>query len=74
MLSRRDFLARSLKSSTLLACTPAVPQFLANTAWAADGGKDTVLVVLEMGGGNDGLNTVIPYGDDLYHKAPNASA
>jgi uncharacterized protein (DUF1501 family) len=69
MLSRRDFLARSLKTSTLLACAPAVPQFLANTAWAADGGKDTVLVVLEMGGGNDGLNTVIPYGDDLYHKA-----
>src|SRR5262245_61161134 len=69
MLSRRDFLARSLKTSTLLACAPAVPQFLANTARAAEVGKDTVLVVLEMGGGNDGLNTVIPFGDDLYHKA-----
>ena len=22
-----------------------------------------------MTGGNDGLNTVIPYADDLYHKA-----
>src|SRR5439155_6532955 len=31
--------------------------------------KDTVLVVVEMTGGNDGLNTVAPYGDDLYHKA-----
>ena len=70
MLTRRDFLARSLKASTLLACTPAVPQFLAATAHAAEQEKDgTVLVVLEMGGGNDGLNTVIPYGDDLYHKA-----
>src|SRR5262245_56294172 len=69
MLSRRDFLARALKTSTLLACAPAVPQFLANTARAAEVGKDTVLVVLEMGGGNDGLNTVIPFGDDLYHKA-----
>jgi len=69
MLTRRDFLARSLKSSTLLACAPAVPQFLANTARAAESGKDTVLVVLEMGGGNDGLNTVVPFGDDLYHKA-----
>ena len=26
-------------------------------------------MVLEMTGGNDGLNTVIPYVDDLYHKA-----
>src|SRR5947209_20608640 len=70
MLTRRDFLARSLKTSTLLACAPAVPQFLAATARAAEQDKDgTVLVVLEMGGGNDGLNTVIPYADDLYHKA-----
>jgi uncharacterized protein (DUF1501 family) len=70
MLNRRDFLARSLKASTLLACAPAVPQFLAATARAAEQDKDgTVLVVLEMGGGNDGLNTVIPYADDLYHKA-----
>jgi uncharacterized protein (DUF1501 family) len=69
MLNRRDFLARSLKSSTLLACAPAVPQFLANTAYAATDAKDTVLVVLELNGGNDGLNTVIPFGDDLYHKA-----
>ncbi len=70
MLNRRDFLARSLKASTLLACAPAVPQFLADTARAAEQDKDgTVLVVLEMGGGNDGLNTVIPYADDLYHLA-----
>src|SRR5258707_14332682 len=69
MLNRRDFLARSLKASTLLACAPAVPQFLAATARAAEQDKDgNVLVVLEMGGGNDGLNTVIPYTDDLYYK------
>jgi uncharacterized protein (DUF1501 family) len=70
MLNRRAFLARSLRASTLLACAPAVPQFLAATARAVETGKDdTVLVVLEMGGGNDGLNTAIPFADDLYHKA-----
>src|SRR4051794_670989 len=70
MLTRRSFLAHSLRASTLLACAPAVPQFLAATARAAEREKDgTILVVLEMGGGNDGLNTVIPYADDLYHKA-----
>src|SRR5947209_9581539 len=70
MLTRRDFLARSLRASTLLACAPAVPQFLAATARAAEQDRDgNILVVLEMGGGNDGLNTVVPYADDLYHKA-----
>lgn len=28
-----------------------------------------VMVVLQMSGGNDGLNTVIPVGNDLYYKA-----
>ena len=46
-----------------------VPQFVSRTAQAAAPGKDNILVVLEMTGGNDGLNTVIPYADDLYHKA-----
>jgi uncharacterized protein (DUF1501 family) len=66
MLNRRNF----LKTSSLLAVGSAVPGFLAKTALATEVKKDeTVLVVLEMTGGNDGLNTVIPYADDLYHKA-----
>jgi uncharacterized protein (DUF1501 family) len=69
MLTRRQFLNRSLQGTSLLAVGTVVPQFLANTAWAAQPGKDTVLVVIELSGGNDGLNTVIPYADDLYHKA-----
>jgi uncharacterized protein (DUF1501 family) len=69
MLSRRQFLTRSLQGASLLSLGTVVPQFIANTARAAEAGKDTVLVVIEMNGGNDGLNTVIPYGDDLYYKA-----
>jgi uncharacterized protein (DUF1501 family) len=68
MLSRRQLLTRALKGSTLLALSPMVPQFLVNTAHAADPGRDHILVVIEMTGGNDGLNTVIPYANDLYHK------
>jgi uncharacterized protein (DUF1501 family) len=68
MFTRRQFLTRSLQGSSLLALGSMVPEFIANTAHAAEKGKDTVLVVIEMTGGNDGLNTVIPYGDDLYHK------
>ena len=35
----------------------------------ASGTDDTILVVLQMAGGNDGLNTLVPFGDDAYHKA-----
>src|SRR4051812_30648981 len=69
MLTRRELLARTLRASSLLALGPAVPQFVARTARAAAPGKENVLVVLEMTGGNDGVNTVVPYADDLYHKA-----
>ncbi len=69
MLNRRQFLTRTLQGSSLLALGSVVPQFLVNTADAAEAGKDTVLVVIEMTGGNDGLNTVIPYTDENYHKA-----
>jgi uncharacterized protein (DUF1501 family) len=54
---------------SLLAVGSVVPQFVARTAHAAEAGKDTVLVIVEFTGGNDGLNTVIPHADDLYHKA-----
>ena len=74
MSNRRDFLKTTLGASSLLAVGGVVPEFLATTARAADKDekkdkKDTILVVVEMTGGNDGLNTVAPYGDDLYQKA-----
>jgi uncharacterized protein (DUF1501 family) len=70
--TRRDFLRLGLGGSTLLACGGAVPSFLANSARAlADapqrsGGR--VLVVLQLDGGNDGLNTVVPFRDDAYRR------
>ncbi len=68
--TRREFLASSLKGAGLLAASAFVPAFLARTAAAAGADKDaTVLVVLQLSGGNDGLNTVVPFTDDLYFKA-----
>src|SRR5262249_30543258 len=66
-LSRRDF----LKSTGLVALGATVPSFVARTARAAGfagvpGVKDTILVVVQLTGGNDGLNTVIPFTDPLY--------
>src|SRR5712692_7455696 len=68
MLNRRQFLTRTLQGSSLLAIGSVVPQFVVNTAQAAEAGKDKVLVVIEMTGGNDGLNTVVPFADDDYQK------
>jgi uncharacterized protein (DUF1501 family) len=68
MLSRRDFLKTGLAGSSLVALGSTVPGFLASTARAAEKGRERILVVVEMTGGNDGLNTVIPFGDDLYYK------
>jgi uncharacterized protein (DUF1501 family) len=65
MLSRRDFLSRS----TLLALAPTVPGFLARTARAVQPQRDgRVLVVIQLDGGNDGINTVVPFADEGYAK------
>jgi uncharacterized protein (DUF1501 family) len=64
-MNRRDF----LKSSTLLALAPTIPSFLARTARAALPQRDgRVLVVIELNGGNDGINTVVPFADEGYAK------
>jgi uncharacterized protein (DUF1501 family) len=65
MLSRRDI----LKHSSLLALAPSVPGFLARTARAAVPRRDgRVLVVVELNGGNDGINTVVPFADEGYAR------
>jgi uncharacterized protein (DUF1501 family) len=70
--TRRDFLRLGLGTSTLVACGGGVPAFLARSAAVlADGvpdAKGRVLVVLQLDGGNDGLNTVVPYTDEEYRK------
>jgi uncharacterized protein (DUF1501 family) len=76
--TRREFLRRTVLTSAL---SWTVPTFLANTFSAlqaeaidkdtqiATGKDSTILIVLQMAGGNDGINTVVPYGSDFYYKA-----
>lgn len=71
--TRRELLRLGLGSSTLLACGATVPGFLARSALAlaGDAGASAggrILVVLQLDGGNDGLNTVVPYRDEHYRR------
>src|SRR5262249_15316448 len=69
MLTRRGFLARGLRDSTLIAMAPTLPSFLARTARAAEAVRDgRVLVVVQLDGGNDGINTVVPFRDEGYAR------
>lgn len=68
--TRRDFLRTTLRASAVLSIGAAAPRFLLKAAAAeAEPSADTVLVVVQLSGGNDGLNTVIPFGDDVYRKS-----
>jgi uncharacterized protein (DUF1501 family) len=63
MRTRREF----LKQSAIVSLAPTIPAFLKSASFAnqADDGK--ILVVVQLDGGNDGLNTVVPFQDDNYH-------
>lgn len=72
--TRREFVTRSLK---LLSAATTLPVFLSHTASAlADptprqrrkDDASCILVVVQLSGGNDGLNTVIPYTQDAYYR------
>src|SRR5947207_11554408 len=72
MFSRRDFIKQGLIP---VFAGSAVPSVFANglAAAAADSPNvapsDRVLVLVQLAGGNDGLNTVIPFADGAYHDA-----
>ena len=68
--SRRDLLRAAMYGVGVSAAAVPMPLFAqAAAALAAQGKPDgKILVVLELSGGNDGLNTLVPYGDDAYYK------
>ncbi len=73
--TRRDFLKASLSSLAYFSTVSTVPMWVAKSAHAAciNGiPDDRILVIYQMGGGNDALNTVIPYTDPKYFQTEGA--
>src|SRR3954466_8911324 len=76
LFSRRLFLSRGAQ---VLSAAATVPMFLdrSGRVMAAEfannpqgvGRPDRILVVLQLAGGNDGLNTVVPSSNHHYYKA-----
>lgn len=63
-MNRRDFIQKSLLT---LALGQGAPSLLSKTALAAQS-RDKILVVINLFGGNDQLNTLIPYRNELYYR------
>lgn len=66
LIKRRTF----LQAGSMATAATMVPRFLkAMEGPSKIPAGQKILVVLQLSGGNDGLNTIIPYRNDLYYKA-----
>ena len=63
-MNRRSFLKNTGFASTAM----FVPQFLAASKAQSNSYKGKKLVIIQWTGGNDGLNTVVPFRNDIYYK------
>ena len=71
-LQRRELLRKGMAGLGVagLSGTILAPTLFSQAAHAAAAARANgkILVILELSGGNDGLNTVVPYGDDAYYQ------
>jgi uncharacterized protein (DUF1501 family) len=66
---RRNFIKSTLAGSAAISLSGSIPGMLLGASRPRDTDqKEKILVVVQLSGGNDGLNTVVPYGDDQYYK------
>lgn len=69
--TRREFIQFSARGIGLLAFSRFAPSFIVESvaAEAPPAEKDrTILVLVQLAGGNDGLNTVVPFADPRYRR------
>ena len=64
-MKRREFIQASAFATTAL----MIPNFLRAAGTGMGAGNGRKLVIIQMSGGNDGLNTIVPYRNDIYYKS-----
>jgi uncharacterized protein (DUF1501 family) len=64
---RRRFIQSSSTGALAVGIGSTLPSCFLHAAQSAT--EDRILVVVQLSGGNDGLNTVVPYADEAYHAA-----
>jgi uncharacterized protein (DUF1501 family) len=65
-MNRRDFLTLTGAAAAARVSLWQTPALAASTQRQAATGYANVLILVELKGGNDGLNTVVPYADPLF--------
>ena len=70
-IKRRQFLTQAAVGSAVVTFGANVPSVLCNAAENAKSDQ-RVLVVIEMAGGNDGLNCVVPHSHSVYKQSRDA--
>jgi len=71
-MDRRNFIKHTALASGALLVPAFLKPFEAMAMDGLNGYKN--LVVIQLSGGNDGLNTIVPYGNDIYYQKRNTIA
>src|SRR5947207_3596045 len=72
--TRREVLRVGLGGLSVVSLAGSMPMFVsrfaeAQTRLGTSVSDDNVLVVVQLSGGNDGLNTIVPFAHDVYHTS-----
>ena len=71
-MKRRDFLAAFSTATGSALLGRHAPGWAQGVGQRASSVADRILILVELKGGNDGLNTVVPYADPTYHQFRNS--